>query len=78
MSFVKVKSHGLSATETDEYLVSSSDDTANLPTDAPVGSFAFTADLTYVAVKDLDGSWKAAVEPEPDETEPAAEEVNDG
>jgi len=61
MSFLKIKSHGQSVTEVDEFLISSSDDTANLPDDAAPGSMAYTADLTYLAIKDIDGSWVAAI-----------------
>jgi hypothetical protein len=66
MSICKVKGRGASATEVDEFLVESADDAANLPTDAAPGSIAYTADLTYVAMKDINGEWKAAIEEEND------------
>lgn len=40
------------------FLIKSSDVTSKLPADAAPGSAAHTATLSYMAVKDLDGTWK--------------------
>ena len=72
MSVYKVKSHGQSMTETDEYLISSEDDLANLPGSAAPGSVAYTANLSSVYIKDIDGTWVSAI------TEPDSAEESDG
>lgn len=66
MSINKVKWRGASATEVDEYLISSADDVANLPVEAATGSIAYTATLSYVGMKDIDGEWKSVIEEEND------------
>lgn len=39
-------------------LVRSSDKVSSLPADAAPGSTAYTADLSYMAMKDIDGTWQ--------------------
>ena len=69
MSIYKVKNRGESVTETDEFLISGESDVANLPDSATPGSIAYTANLSSVYIKDIDGTWVAAIEPEPDSVE---------
>lgn len=63
MGYAQIKAKGNMVTEVDEYMVESADDVANLPTTALPGSIAYTADLSYVAQKDLDGTWASILEP---------------
>lgn len=72
--FLKLKHRGQSVTEDDVFFLESADAVANLPADAHPGSLAYTAGLAFVAQKDFDGTWKSVIEPEPDDTEPAAED----
>ena len=44
-------------TQTVEVLVSAESDVAELPDRFAPGSVVYTADMEYVAVKDLDGTW---------------------
>lgn len=39
-------------------LLKSSDKVSSLPEEAAPGSTAYTADLSYIAMKDIDGTWK--------------------
>ena len=39
-------------------LVSGSDKVSKIPENAAPGSTCFTADLSYMAMKDIDGAWK--------------------
>lgn len=41
-----------------EILIDSSADLANVPTDTAPGSVAYTADMSYIAMKANDGTWK--------------------
>ena len=43
--------------QTVEVLVASESDVAELPDRFAPGSVAYTADMEYIAVKDLDGTW---------------------
>ena len=54
----KLLSHGQSVITFDEYMVADESDAANIPNDAPVGSRAYTADMSYYAIKDEDGVWQ--------------------
>ena len=71
MSVYKVKNRGESVTETDEFIISDADDVANLPTSATPGSIAYTANLSSVYIKDIDGTWVSAIT-EPDSVEESA------
>ena len=41
-----------------EVLIESSADLANLPENLAPGSVAYTADMSYIAMKAIDGAWK--------------------
>jgi hypothetical protein len=48
---------GYDASNYHEYLIDSVDDVANLPTGCALGSIAYTADFSVIAVKKNDGTW---------------------
>ena len=41
-----------------EVLIESSSDLANLPENLAPGSVAYTASMSYIAMKAIDGTWK--------------------
>ena len=71
---LKLKSRGQSVVSEDEFMITNSDDAANLPADSPPGSFAYTADMSYVVQMAEDGTWTPVISETPAETT----EENDG
>ena len=63
MGFQQIKARGDMVTEVDEFMIESSDDLSNLPSTAAPGSIAYTADMSYVAQKDINNTWATILEP---------------
>ena len=68
---IQLQTQGNTVTTTAEYMVANEADVENIPDDAPVGSIAYTASLSYIAIKNEDGEWENVIED-------SAEGENDG